>query len=386
MKKILHIYYCWDEIGNPNSNQNRRQYSILKDLYHSTVVYRKFTNLAYGEEFIGITSPNLLIFDRIFLKIFQLFRLVWSINIIFWSLEAYKVLSKKNEKYDVVLLTGTPYMLFWMTKKLARKNKAKVVVQMYDPLSMNNFVGGSNFFRKKLEKNILDNSDLIIIHSKLMYSMMCEEYSQHKNKIKFVPFSSDTDTTEVISINTKKDKLTILHAGTLQNSRNLDLLIKSMKTMSLSELSHIKIQLIGYVSKKILKQIIKSNLSDNFEIIPFIPKKELNSYYKNADVLLVIDSFKNNINIFFPSKICEYLTFEKVILLLTPHLSETRWVLENSKELCFGENEAPKLKETLINLVNDRSFYDQKIDFAVKNVFLPQNTVNELDKYIKSLF
>lgn len=315
-----------------------------------------------------------------------MFKLIWSLDIFVWGIKAYKQLSKRNEIYDIVLLTGTPYMLFSLARKITHKNKAKLVVQMYDPLSMNNYVGGTSYFREKLERIIMRDSDLIIVHSKLMHSLLCDKYSNQKNKIRFIPFSSEGEQVQIVNSSKTFDKLTILHAGSLQNNRNIDLLISALSMLPLTIVSRITIQLIGQVSDDVQSKIKKSNLNDYIKIISFIDKTELNEYYAKADILLVVDSFKDNINVFFPSKICEYLTFEKVIFILTPTVSESRWVFENSPELCFNENESIKLKNALINMVGDKRFYDGKIDFKIKNLFLPQNTMNQLDEYIKSLF
>lgn len=386
MKKILNIYYCWDETGNPNGTQNRRQYDILKKIFNCTVIYRKFTESDYGSNFISVKSPNLLFLDRILLKLFQFLKLVISVNILVWSINAYKMLLKRNEDYDIVILTGTPYMLFWLAKKIAKKNKAKLIVQMYDPLSMNNYVGGSHFFREKLEANIINDSNLIILHSKIMYDKFVKIYPNYISKFKFIPFSSESKLPD-IKIKTIIDhKLKIVHAGSLQKNRNVDLLLESLRYIPSEILKEIEIQLIGYVSNDIQSKIKKSGYKDNFKIIPFLEKAELNTYYLDADVLLVIDSFKDNINIFFPSKICEYLMYKKLILLITPQISETRWVLENSPELCFDLNEVDKLKTLLIKLVMDRNFYNNKINYSIIEQFLPQKTMKILAQHIEDLF
>lgn len=386
MKKILSIYYCWDEIGNPNSSQNRRQHSALKTMFDSTVVYRQFTDNKYGEDFLPIKSPNFLILDRVFLKIFQSLKLIWSLNIYFWGKKAYRAVCKQGNSYDIVLLTGTPYMLFSMAKKIARKFNAKLIIQMYDPLAMNNYVGGTSFFRKKMESKIIKEADLIIIHSKLMYELMCQKYSSDSYKIKFIPFSNDPDIQRIPDVTSSNSNLTIVHAGSLQNNRKIDLLIEAMNNLTDAVRSKITVQLIGNVSVDIKKQINTNELGQYFEIIPFVDKEALYQYYANADVLLVVDSFKDNINIFFPSKICEYLNFKKVIFLLTPVLSETRWVLNDALELCFGEDESDKLKLALENLVDNRRFYENKIDYSLIDQFLPQNTMTKFTNYIDDLF
>lgn len=387
MKKLLSIYYCWDEIGNPNSSQNRRQHSVLKNMFDSTVAYRQFTNHRYGQGFLAIKSPDFLIIDRIFLKIFQSLKLIWSLNIMFWGYKFYRNIIKQGNQYDIILLTGTPYMLFSVAKKIAQRVGAKLIVQMYDPLGMNNYVGGSPKLRNRFEKRIVEETDLIIIHSKLMHKMMCERYYAQAHKLKFIPFNSDPDIANIIEgcIN-QEQGITIVHAGSLQNNRNVNLLIEAMGQISDEIRSQLTVQLIGYVSDSIKEQIKITGFERCFEFISFISKEELYDYYAKADVLLAIDSFKDNVNIFFPSKICEYFSLKKTIFLITPKVSETRRLFENVPELCFGENESDKLKDALENLVYNRSAYENKLDYTQAEQFLPEKTGAQIIKLIDNLF
>lgn len=383
MKRVLNIYYCWDETGNANSNQNRRQHSVLSRMFSSTVVYRKFTNQEYGKDFVGVRSANLLLFDRIFLKLFQSLKLVWSVHIWLWG---HKTKNKIKGAYDVVLLTGTPYMLFGMAKKIAKKSGARLVVQMYDPLSMNNYVGGSVKYRERLERRIVEQSDLVIIHSELMHRLMCQRYGSHCQKLKFTPFCSDPDITNPDYLVARNDRITLVHAGNLQNDRNINLLIEAIRDLSLEYRERINIQLIGATSSAIARQIADSGLEESFEQLPFMNKEKLYGYFERADVLLAIDSMKDEMNIFFPSKICEYLLFSKPIFLLTPPVSETRRIFQNSPELCFSQTEKTKLTKTLQALVNDRHTFDKSLDYSCAEQFAPQQAAANTAKYINELF
>lgn len=377
MKRVLNIYYCWDEIGNANSNQNRRQHATLSNMFDSSVLYRKFTQNNYGTGFIGIKSTDWLLLDRLFLKIFSPLKLVWSANIWLWSQKA-----KKNVtgKYDTILLTGTPYMLFGMARRIAQDNRAKLVVQMYDPLAMNNYVAGAKHFRQKLERKIVKQSDIIIIHSQLMHKLMCEKYPLQASKFKFIPFSSDPDFTTPKTTQLLNEKITLVHAGNLQKERNIDLLIDALEIIPPQTRRKLNIQLVGNTCEKIQRQAQKYEC---FEFLPFMSRDELYVYYQNADILLAVDSFKDGINIFFPSKLCEYFMFCKPIFLLTPHLSETRRVFAGkAQELCFGEMESTKLANALIALTTDRHCFDNILDYNQNKQFAPINTAQQIATYL----
>lgn len=88
---------------------------------------------------------------------------------------------KSKEKFDVILLTCTPYVLFGIAKLLSKWKKSKLVIQMYDPLADNNYTGGKSCLRELLEKRIVNSSDLVVIHSELMYFLLCKRYPTHIN-------------------------------------------------------------------------------------------------------------------------------------------------------------------------------------------------------------
>jgi glycosyltransferase involved in cell wall biosynthesis len=386
MRKYLCIYYCWDELGNANSNQNHRQYAGLASLAKITVLYRQFSNRKYGDNMKGISSPDFLLFDRIFLKIFQSLKLVLGVDIFFWGCKMALYVKKNIKDFDVVVLTGTPYVLFGITTLLARKHKAKLVVQMYDPLLDNNYMGGINFFRSLLEKKIVRSSDLIIVHSHLMFYKMCDRYPMFLHKLKFVPFATDDVKLLPTPSLIKQDLVTLLYAGTLQRERNLDLIFKSLERIPKSEIAAIKIQLIGNVSTSIKSQIKKSPYKDVFELLPFMDKENLYDYVCKSDALLVIDSFKDNCNIFFPSKLCEYLLFKKPILLITPEISESRRLFMECPELCFNQYDEDKLAQTLQAMIKDRTLFDSRLNYSQIEQFYPSVVGKQIFESIESLF
>ncbi|MGL5705834.1 MAG: hypothetical protein ACRDD6_11230 [Tannerellaceae bacterium] len=383
MKKVLAIYYCWDEEGNANGNQNIRQYKYLSTVFQMDVLYRKFTNKIYGKSFIDVSSPNFRILDALLLKIFPFLRLIFSFDILYWAFKAFQCFKSKTLKFDVVLLTGTPYMLFHLAKYISKKSNAKLVVQMYDPLSMNNFVSGSSYFRSKHELYIIRNADLMIIHSKLLYDLMIERYSIFSHKFQFVSFSSDSFFSEKVEP-VVNNKLSIIHAGTINGNRNLRLLIRALES-DLNLIDKIDVFLIGNIDNYNKKLLNKSRASGCFTILPFMCKDELRNYLVQADALLVIDSFKDNINVFFPSKLCELILLNKPIILFTPSMSESRRLFKKSSDLVFAECESNKLATALNNLIKDRSFYNYVIDPSVPHEFEYHITGKKLAQFINTI-
>lgn len=204
----------------------------------------------------------------------------------------------------------------------------------------------------------------------------------YTHKLKFIPFATDFIQLPYEPINRIK-KLILLYAGTLQNERNLELVFKALLKLSATDLNAIKIQLIGSISLDIRKQILKFSYSEVFELLPFMDKEKLYNYMQQAHVLLVIDSFKDNKNIFFPSKTCEYLLFRKPIFLITPDISESRRLFS---DLCFNLKEESKLAKALALLIKDRTAYDDRLDYSQINQFVPSNIGKEIAKSIEELF
>lgn len=225
---------------------------------------------------------------------------------------------------------------------LKKKTDLPWVAQFYDP-----WVGScyrefkTNTFSKldaKTEKKIALNADVIIHTNEVVKNKWIERYGDIvRNKIVVLPFSYDEniEINEHNSFSVKKKvdkKISVLYVGNLYLNRNIDdliLAINELKTTISDLQDKIVFKFVGIVSRHDIQNIKKNRLDNLFELLGQKPYEQLAEYYRDADILLVIDAPAKE-NIFFPSKLIEYFVYKKPLLGISPKISETHNLLVES--------------------------------------------------------
>jgi hypothetical protein len=89
--------------------------------------------------------------------------------------------------------------------------------------------------------------------------------------------------------------------------------------------------------------------------------------------------------VFFPSKMCEYFSFQKIIFAITPKTSATSYMLEESGHLFFSEGEEELLSNSLLSILKDSNYYNNAFDKNYYTKFLPKEISNGYMKLLKTL-
>jgi glycosyltransferase involved in cell wall biosynthesis len=176
-----------------------------------------------------------------------------------------------------------------------------------------------------LEKKIADNSDLIIFNSETMREDFLKRNNK-KNKTDTIPhfFCSDLYPKR---LKKKNEKLKIRFVGTLFGKRTPESFFAALssllqKNKNLSE--KISVELIGFIEAKMLQTgaflKLPSQMVSCIDKVTYIESLE---YMYDADLLLLIEA-DVKLNLFFPSKIIDYLGADTPIIALSSpgHLND----------------------------------------------------------------
>lgn len=267
-----------------------------------------------------------------------------------------------RNKYDWIHSISNPCSNHLAGLYLKNKTKLPWIAQFYDPWVGNcyrNFK--TNFFKhydEKIEYDIAANADIIIHSNEIIKDQWIKRYGKLvSNKIHVLPFCYDEK--KIIShINSNfiaKNKLTVLHAGNLYLNRNLDDLISAIKLLQkkIPRLEDkIIFKFIGSVSNYNKQIVNKNNLDNLFLFINQVPYNKLDYFYRNADVLLIIDAPSKE-NIFFPSKLIEYLTYKKPILGITPRIGATYDILTESGHTPIENYKIHEMENYFLTMLNN---------------------------------
>jgi len=249
---------------------------------------------------------------------------------------------KSNTDFDWIHTISNPCSSQLAGLALKKKIKLPWVAQFYDP-----WVGNcyrefkTNTFSKldaKTEYEIALNADVIIHTNEVVKDMWIKRYGDIvRDKIVVLPFSYDENIeikeNNSFGFNRKVGKkISVLYVGNLYLNRNIDDIIFAINELkkTIPDLEDkIVFRFVGIVSRHDIENIKKNRLDNLFELIGQKPYDQLAEYYKDADILLVIDAPAKE-NIFFPSKLIEYFIYKKPLLGISPKISETHNLLVES--------------------------------------------------------
>jgi len=189
--------------------------------------------------------------------------------------------------------------------------------------------------QERITKRIIDKANYISFPSVFLKDLMQEFYNFNIQKsiilphigleLKNLPIGNNDD-----SIDLKKGKLNLLHAGTLLGPRKVDALLKAFSLFINSDEEKKQktvLTILGKVAKENFSSlevnIPKENLCIIRERVSYKKSIELNN---KANVAIVVEA-NTNYSPFMPGKLADLLFLEKPILALTPLKSETLRIL-----------------------------------------------------------
>lgn len=347
-RKALFVSYGHENLKVASSVQSHRLTSALRRFYDIDILYRSSSKNDNG---VKVASPDLFLIDRILLKIFPFLGSVFSVDRMIWSLKAFMAVKKDLKKYSFIIIPYEPYTtrLFQM---LCRKNcDTKIVTVLYDPYYDNIFFSQSKIgkkLRKGIENKIVSNSDCVVVNNNRMYETFCKRYIG--KSIYMIPLCGKEDIT--LTANSTNDKLNIVFAGNIFGERKIDslnytisLLKKQIENLS----QKMEISIYGNVFVGFDK--IKEDGNDDVIIYRgFIPASEVDFVLSRADALLLLDPL-NKDNYSYPSKLCEYFQYKKVIIAFSGEGTPSFCALKETNNIVHKEGEEQKMADEIRQLI-----------------------------------
>jgi len=239
----------------------------------------------------------------------------------------------KENKIDVILATGEPFVLFQYASKLSKEFDIPWIADYRDPWSNNALRSKSRlsfWFNSLNERKSLKSVTHIITVSDFFKKKI--EQILGKKSVSIIPNGYNEDAfRKVENIVQNSQKLTISLAGTLYDWHPYQLFLDVIDTYLQKHSSRrLKIEFFGINKVDELKQIIEksTSLKNTVFIYPRMTNQQLLSKMAESNVLLLFNYYS-----YMGTKIYDYLALNRKIL------------------LCFEEDkEAYKLKEKYYNV------------------------------------
>lgn len=294
-------------------------------------------------------------------------------------------------EFDFVHTNGIPNSTHEIGVFLKKKYGIPWIAHFYEAWTDNYYKDFKYSLVKKLnfkqELNVIKHADLIIHTNDFLKDVWIKNHGNMiDKKIEILPLCTDEciNTTSANQIQNKR--FVITHAGGLYGDRNLDFVIDSLIMLNKKN-THVKdlleIKIIGVIPPNNKKRILEEGLQEIFYYYGRMPYQFVKESLNSSDALLVIDSLKPDNNLFFPSKICEYFSYNKPIIGITSKRSVVRNYLTQSGHFVAGENEQELLSNYLEELLYENR--PKNYDLLFYKNFLPSKIAKSYQLYLNKI-
>jgi len=394
-------------------NKHGNELDYISEGISNTIIHEKFEN---GEIIRTPYKPNLSnklllrfgknrfrILRKLVSAFYEFIQFVITIGPkrnIYFAAEDYI----KNQKVDLIIATGDPFILFNYASKLSLKFNLPWIADYRDPWSQDIPLQKKYFLKKWSaynEKRILKNVSSVVTVSQFVADKIATNYKG--DHIHIIPNGFDSEIINSIQeIDQNSNTLTISYAGTIYNWHPIEIFFDAVNQL-LKNHSEIKICLnfYGINNKKDIQNLLSKYLHVKkcINFYPRIPNHELLVKLAESNVLLLFNYYS-----FMGTKIYDYLGLRRKILFCftddpkAKKLKEKYYKIDESsntrKELqselikqCKSGilvKNADELKDVLIDM--NREFEQtNKISYDGKNIeqFSREFRVQELAELIK---
>ena len=253
--------------------------------------------------------------------------------------EAELIIAK--EKIDVVITTGPPHSTHLIGLKLKKKYNLKWIADFRDPwteLFYNKLffrTSLANLIDRNLEAQVINSADNILTIGPSMADLLKSKIDFKVNpgkKVSYIYNGYDHEVFKKIKRTRKNPKFTICHLGILSDNQPIDGFIEALKNAN--GRFEMKVQLIGKISTKILKEIKAGIPEIELELFDYMNHQDAMQAIQNADLLLNSLAEVPNGKYLISGKLIEYIATGNPILCLGTKDGDASKILEqfeNSK-------------------------------------------------------
>lgn len=272
--------------------------------------------------------------------------------------QAGKAAKAIKDKPSVVFSRSLPYSSAIMGMELARHWNVPWIMHLSDPWVDNPFFTLKGKLRQRhqrLELECFEAARIITLTSDKTLAFYKKKYPHLAEKFKFLPNVFDKDDCNV-GPPSQQTKMRFVFTGRLYGTRSIHRFLDTMEEAlgRYPELeANTEVLLAGFFDEENITRIRQSPLK-NVTYLGALSLDEALQLQQQAHVLVLIDSIEQDerYNLFFPSKLLDYLAANRMILALTNRESTTYEVVEGKAGKCFypeNMNEMPAFIRKMID-------------------------------------
>ena len=275
-----------------------------------------------------------------------------------WSVTAEARPLLKVIKPSAIVAFSRPETDLLIGVKLKKMFGVPLVVHFSDPWVANPYREYSRLTGKinsALEARVMSAADLILFTNEDQKELVMRKYPAPLRR-KARSIAHCFDETLYAPVSNRAQKFTIRHIGNLYKQRTAEPFLEAVSLLieHNPELrNEILVEFYGQLSDQAQKAIRESSLSDIVKMKGSVPYLERLNLMSSADLLLLIDAdFRKNI--FFPSKLVDYIGAKTKIMGITGTPGPSATVIRAYGGHVFRHDQVEGIKESLLELIKVR--------------------------------
>ncbi len=325
-------------------------------------------------------------------SVFRLFGKVLGLKVFIpdsawlWSILSRKTAVQAIVKNDIKIIytTSAPYSDHLLGLYLKRKFPDIVwVADFRDEWTNNPYILDNPhwWFRtrkeKKMEREVLETADALITNTPVMRKNFLLNNNIDGKNFFVIPNGYDKEDFEKFDLTkTANPKFTLTYTGALYGRRKPDTFFRALSEL-ISENkidgNKISVNLIGnYYKEKLQAQVDSFSLTNQINIVGYVPHDECIRRQLLSDVLVLIEGTGKGSDAFYTGKIFEYMNTGRPVLAVLPKDGAAADLVRKTK---IGEVAHTDDVDAIKNVVFD--YYEKWLKKEL--AFLPDRT--EIEKY-----
>ena len=291
--------------------------------------------------------------------------------------EAMKIISDKN--IDMIVTTGPPHSTHLAGLKIKRKIGIKWLADLRDPWTTvyyNDMLPRTEATKrkdKKYEDDVLGNADVLTVVS----PGMKKEFSDRNPHIEVVLNGFDLADMEPSGIAGGSDgRFRLTYTGNFKPNQHVPLIWDAISELIAEDEGFRKnfvLSFVGNVDATVPGYFSEKALSENLELISYVPHAEVTRLMAESDLLLFVIPQSLNNKLIITGKLFEYLASGTPVLSVGP--------VDGDAALILKDTGRDKMIDYLDKETFKQRLYQLYRDWKENNSNLPQMDVRMLDKY-----
>jgi glycosyltransferase involved in cell wall biosynthesis len=223
-----------------------------------------------------------------------------------------------------ILSFAQPWSDHIISRQLSKEFNLPWIAHFSDPWSDSPYYRLNRFFaaiRRKMERMVIRDANAVMFVSEETRSLVMKKYPpEWAARAHVIPHCFEPIPLQKSIKTISRMPLRLVYTGGFYGLRTPVNLFKSIGEINREEnlQGRLEVILAGSGTELYAGQIPYFGLEGIVKISPVVPYHESLKIAGQADVLLVIDAPSRDVNVFLPSKLVEYMAFQKPIFGITP--------------------------------------------------------------------